>query len=360
MSDSKDTKNENEDILNDFKKSYMTIQGYAKLHKIPIDKLRKIILSEENEQINRQPIYIFPRKRITVPFPHQQIQIDLMDISNEAEDNDNYNFIFVAVDAFSRFAYAYPQHNKNANDTLTSFKKLVKDANPTTIQADKGSEFFNSKVSKYLHDNDVYLFTTSTNYGAPIAERFIRTFRSLIQRYKEFNNTNSFIDTLPILVNSYNNSYNRNIKSTPFEADKLENTRQIAKNIAEIPYNTSKYRINSPKYKVGDYVRTAFPKTTFTKESTHEHWTREVFQITKVYKSTPTTYKLQDLQNTPVKQLYYEPQLQVVTKPTEYKVEKILQTRTVRGKKQYLVKWQGYPDKFNEWIDADKITVPKK
>src|SRR6266571_7758990 len=44
----------------------------------------------------------------------------------------------------------------------------------------------------------------------------------------------------------------------------------------------------------------------------------------------------------------------------EYKVEKILDTRQFgRGhKRQYLVKWKGYPDSDNEWVDHKDVHAP--
>ena len=36
-------------------------------------------------------------------------------------------------------------------------------------------------------------------------------------------------------------------------------------------------------------------------------------------------------------------------------IEKVLEEKTVRGKKQYLVKYEGYPPKFNEWISAAQM-----
>ena len=35
-----------------------------------------------------------------------------------------------------------------------------------------------------------------------------------------------------------------------------------------------------------------------------------------------------------------------------YDVEKVLKTRRRGGKVEHLVKWKGYPDKFNSWVAA--------
>src|SRR6266702_1016113 len=51
----------------------------------------------------------------------------------------------------------------------------------------------------------------------------------------------------------------------------------------------------------------------------------------------------------------------LVDNEEEYEVEKILDTRQFgRGqKKQYLIKWKGYPDSDNEWVDKKNVHAPE-
>ena len=39
----------------------------------------------------------------------------------------------------------------------------------------------------------------------------------------------------------------------------------------------------------------------------------------------------------------------------EYEVEQVLDSRFTKGKLQYRVAWTGYPDAFNEWLDAAAV-----
>ena len=39
----------------------------------------------------------------------------------------------------------------------------------------------------------------------------------------------------------------------------------------------------------------------------------------------------------------------------DFRIEKVLRRRTVKGKKMAFVKWLGYNDKFNSWIPAEDI-----
>ena len=38
-----------------------------------------------------------------------------------------------------------------------------------------------------------------------------------------------------------------------------------------------------------------------------------------------------------------------------FKIQEILETRTLQGVKEHFVKWRGYPDSFNSWVRADNI-----
>ena len=39
-----------------------------------------------------------------------------------------------------------------------------------------------------------------------------------------------------------------------------------------------------------------------------------------------------------------------------FRISKVIKEKTVRGKKQYFVKWRGYDDSYNSWVDEEDIT----
>ena len=77
----------------------------------------------------------------------------------------------------------------------------------------------------------------------------------------------------------------------------------------------------------------------------------------QVIYTKPFVYKLEDLLSEDVDGYFYEQELSPVPNPDdiEYKIEKVIRRKTVKGKRMALVKWKGYPDKFNEWIPAEDI-----
>jgi hypothetical protein len=66
-------------------------------------------------------------------------------------------------------------------------------------------------------------------------------------------------------------------------------------------------------------------------------------------------YQLEDLLNEKIKGKFYEEELQKTELKDYAIVEKVLQTKTVKVVKKYFVKYRGYSDKFNEFIDANQL-----
>ena len=64
---------------------------------------------------------------------------------------------------------------------------------------------------------------------------------------------------------------------------------------------------------------------------------------------------LEELEGDPIKGIFYREELNPTTQP-EFNQIDIIRTKIVAGRKKYLVKWRGYPDKFNSWIDENQLS----
>ena len=146
-----------------------------------------------------------------------------------------------------------------------------------------------------------------------------------------------YIDKLDI-VGEYNNTYHRTIKMKP--TDVKDNT-----------YIDFKKEVNDkdPKFKVGDYVRISKCKNIFAKGYT-PNWSEEVFVIKKVKNTVPWTYVINDLNGEEIIGTFYEKELQK-TNQQEFRIEKVIKKK---GDKLY-VKWKGYDNSFNSWIDKKDL-----
>ena len=87
-----------------------------------------------------------------------------------------------------------------------------------------------------------------------------------------------------------------------------------------------------------------------------QYKTLEIFKIIRVDNTqSPTIYFLEDLEGESIKGIFYREELIPTTPPESYEID-IIRSKIVAGRKKYLVKRRGYPDKFNSWIDESQIT----
>ena len=88
------------------------------------------------------------------------------------------------------------------------------------------------------------------------------------------------------------------------------------------------------------------------------NFSKEIFTISKQVPRDPPVYKLKDYDGGELKGTFYDKELQKVIKSDDvYEVEKILKKRGRGRNVQYLVKWLGYPNKFNSWVPASEINL---
>jgi hypothetical protein len=297
------------------------------------------------DEIHNQVKHKFQRRSVE-SFNNNDIwAIDLVDVSNLSEDNDNVKFLLNIIDIYSRYAYSFPLKSKKSSEVLRAFKTL--DTLPTHIWADQGSEFFNAEFKKFCKDNNIILYHTFSNLKSVFVERFNRTLKEMMYKYFTEHNTDYYLNQLDNFIDAYNNTIHSRTKQKPIDVYKH----------GKIPYTKPVSANVEASYKVGDYVRISKYKKTFEKGYT-ARWSKEVFKVKAVDTTrNPAMYEIEDLQGEEVRGKFYAEELQ----PTALKdfaiVEKIVQRKTVKGKKLYLVKYDGYDDKFNEWLTQSQLDL---
>ena len=178
------------------------------------------------------------------------------------------------------------------------------------------------------------MYSTHNEGKSAVAERFIKTLKTKIYKYLTSISKDLYIDKLNDILNEYNNTCHRTIKIKP--VDVKDNTS----------INSSK-EVNDkdPKFQVGDYVRISKYKNIFAKGYT-PNWSEEVFVIKEVKNIVPWTYVINGLNGEEIIGRFYEKELQK-TNQEKFRIEKLIKKK---GDKLY-VKWKGYDDSFNSWID---------
>ena len=80
------------------------------------------------------------------------------------------------------------------------------------------------------------------------------------------------------------------------------------------------------------------------------NWWEEVFVIKKAKNTVLLTFVINDLNGEEIVGTFYENELQKTNKK-EFRIEKVIKRK---GYKLY-VKWNGYNNYFNSWIDKKRI-----
>ena len=105
-------------------------------------------------------------------------------------------------------------------------------------------------------------------------------------------------------------------------------------------------------YKKSDKVRISHMVKTFER-AYNEKWTREIFKVVQSFKCFGMRkYRLCDLDREDIKVTFYEAELQLVDYLAQgsFEIEKVIKKRGHGKKEEVLVKWKGWPEKFNSWI----------
>lgn len=323
--------------------------------KIKSTQVSSFLKDQETYSLHRQVRRNFPRRRVQVGGRRQQFQCDLVDMHEHVDGA--YKWILMCIDVFTKKAWAFPLKRKNAEEMLAAMKELLENLQvlPAKLQTDKGKEFLNKAVQDYLKSKHVEWFCSEDDYiKAGVVERLNRTIKDKMWRHMTWQRDHKWVKILPEIIESYNNTYHSSIKMSPEEGDLKENEEEVRENL----YGEGKGRLKEERkddkgpFSVGDLVRVSKHALTFDR-GYQPNWMQEVMKVSESLPTSPVVYRIVDLKGEEVEGTFYRQELQKVEKlPTTFDIEKVLQRR----KGEVLVKWKGYPSKFNEWIPSSHLT----
>jgi len=273
-------------------------------------------------------------------------QADLVDLTFLSRHNDNYCFLLTIIDVFIKYAWVLPLRNKSGITVRDAFVAVIGTRMPNYLQTDKGTEFLNHNFQLLLRENDIKFHTSQNeDIKCAVVERFNRTLKSRMFRYFNFKSTLHYIYILEALTSAYNESFHRSIKTSPTSGH-LDNEDEIRK----LLYRPKQLPLHW-KFKTGDIVRLRQARHPF-KKGYLPSWTDEIFTVKQCIPTNPPTYLVSDYHKEDIDGKFYAEELQKVVKKNDvYKIERVLKNCKRYNKTQYFVKWLGYPNKFNSWVD---------
>ena len=205
---------------------------------------------------------------------------------------------------------------KEGLEVANAFKAIMNQSKrkPNKLWVDQGKEFYNEHMYKLFrfkkedvlqknidgeYKNQIYsVFNFSKN---PVIERFNRTLMNMLSKQFTIQGNQKWVAILPELVNRYNNKRHSALGVSPTQASNDPSSIKLM--------TLTHTRNKPPKFNVGDRVRIFRYKYKFDK-GYKAYWTDEIFKVSEVRHTTPSTYTIKDLQGEPILGSFYENQLQ--------------------------------------------------
>ena len=331
------------------------VQRFAKANELSFGKARALLEKGLGYTLHKpRRRGGFPTLPVLVFNIDEQWCCDLIEVQSIAKYDKGNRYLLVAVDVLSKYAWVEPVKSKTGVAVTEAFEKILKRADgrkPQKLQTDDGKEFYNKTFQTLMKDLGIVHFSTKGDTKASVVERFNRTFKERMYRYFTRANTLSYLPVSQSLAKGYNASYHRSIGMAPIRVNE-RNERDVWNTLYKKKLNK---KPRKPKFKVDDRVRLNKKFRQF-KKGYLPGWTEEVFIVSRVMPGAVTTYKIKEMDDTPLEGTFYMQDLQKVTVSDDdlYRVEKVLK----RTGNKLLVHWKGWPDKYDSWID--KKDVKKK
>jgi hypothetical protein len=305
---------------------------------------------------HQAPPKVYPRQKILMSSMDEQWDGDLLSMIQFAKKNNGYKYLAVFIDIFSRYIWVEPMKTKTGGEMVQVLARIFKKGRkPLNLRTDRGTEYTNNIVQHYLKRQGTHHFVAYNPIHASYAERVIRTLKGKLYRFFTDRQTHRYIDYLGDIVDGYLNTVHNTTEMRPIDItdknsqdvyEKLYLPQQLAEERKPVKY----------KFEIADKVYLLMDRGTFNK-GYKETYFQEIFEIIRRTPTHPPRYKIVDLLKEEIRGSFYEQQLVKVTYNVNelFRIEKVLRYRKTDKGKEALVRWQGYPPKFDRWISVDEL-----
>ena len=303
------------------------------------------------DELHKPIIRKFQKRRVISNGIDDIWAADLVEMQKLSKWNNGIRYLLMVIDVFSKYGWIRGLPNKKAETVYEAFRDIILKSKrkPKMLWTDKGTEFTGKYFRNYLGIKKIIPYYTENKEKSSVVERWNRTIKEKIWKMFTVNNNTVYWDKLHKILDNYNNTYHNSIKMTPVEASKTKNRDKVWYNL----YNDLIYlQPGKPKFAIGDNVRVSKNKRPVFDKGYTPNWTEEIFIIDDILPTKPVTYSIVDLMKKKIKGSFYEKELQKAKQQT-YRIEKII--KKDNKNKLALVKWSGYPDKFNSWVSLDDL-----
>ena len=198
-------------------------------------------------------------------------QIDI--IIYDRWEYHKYKYILCVIDVYSRYASCRAMTNRTNETILKEIKSIFAEMGvPRSINCD--NEFNKATLNEYFDKNDItchYSQADEINKNA-IVERFNRTLSGLLNKYRLATGKYNWYAWLNDVVNNYNTTYHRMIKTTPLKIKEGSDN------------NHQTITVVTHDFKIGDQVRSCKHMNVFSKGD-ELLWSDIIYTVTEVNKN---------------------------------------------------------------------------
>ena len=165
-------------------------------------------------ELHKQIIRKFKRRKVYSSFRDNILGADFADMQSLSKYNKGITYLLCGIDFFSKYAWVVHLKDKRGITVVNAFQKIIsKGPKPNKIWVDQGGEFYNNLLKGFLKINNTEMYSAQNEGKSVIGERFIRTLKTKVFKQMTASSKNVYFDVLDHIVNKYNNTVHRTIKT---------------------------------------------------------------------------------------------------------------------------------------------------
>jgi len=185
----------------------------------------------DQQEITQRTKKIKNTEMLKIIAPSRSFQMDIC-FFNFTDDK-----ILLFIDVLSRYVKGYLIKTRNMNEVLEKLKQFKNDIGHIhSLTAD--NEFNNQYIKSFCKDNNIELYTdiakndhVTKGNKLGIIDSFVRTYKNMIIKYTNSNDTSNIKPIYDKLINNYNNTIHTKFNDTPKNVfyDKFKQTEILMK-----------------------------------------------------------------------------------------------------------------------------------
>ncbi len=290
---------------------------------------------------------------------YRLLEVDLADVQGLARYNSGVKYWIVGVEAASRRIFLETLRDKSAPEVVRGMSALFEQMpeKVSVVRSDRGSEFKSKAYLRLLRENGMTVQYASGESKAALAEKAIGKVFNRVFRYLTYGTTSTYLPVLPQIVVGLNSTIHSHTGVAANDFDPAKHLyptweRTVLKHLPGFAKQMKK----KYKFNIGDRVRVSLSYDPMSKGYSG-YWSKAFYFVTARAPGPPHTYRIKNIENEAVEGEFYQQELQLVNDRDDqsYPVDAVHARRTVRGVKEALVSFKGWPHNHRVWVRSDAI-----